>query len=79
MSLNAGELVARLLAAGDRADPGDPCALYYDAADALKAYQRKISRIGGALVEVMEWAEAQDEDLVPDWVEKLSAAVTDEC
>lgn len=79
MSLNAGELVARLLAAGDRADPGDPCALYYDAADALKACQRKISRIGGVLVDVLEWADAQDPELRPDWVEKLTAAVEDEC
>lgn len=48
------------------------------AADRLDALQSKITRIGGVLVDVLEWAEAQDEDMVPDWVEKLSAAVTEQ-
>lgn len=71
------ELVAvlRSLASGEPLD----CRLTEHAADEIESLERKISRIGGVLVEVMEWAEAQDEDLVPDWVEKLSAAVTDEC
>lgn len=49
------------------------------AADRLDALQSKISRIGGVLVEVLEWADAQDPELRPDWVEKLTAAVEDEC
>lgn len=46
------------------------------ALELIESLEEKICRIGGVLVEVMEWAEAQDEDLVPDWVEKLSSAVT---
>ena len=79
MAWNAGELIERLTAAGDRADPGEPCALYYDAADALKEYRRKIGRIGSVVVDVLEWADAQDTELRPDWVDKLTAAVEDEC
>lgn len=71
------ELVAvlRSLASGEPVDHR----LTEHAADEIESLERKISRIGGVLVEVMEWAQAQDEDLVPDWVEKLSAAVTEEC
>lgn len=46
------------------------------AASKIHAMQSKITRIGAVFIDVLEWAEAQDEDLVPDWVEKLSAAVT---
>ncbi len=49
------------------------------AADEIESLERKISRIGGVLVEVLEWAAAQDPALRPDWVEKLTAAVEDEC
>lgn len=49
------------------------------AADEIESLERKISRIGGVLVEVLAWAHAQDEELLPDWVEKLTAAVEDEC
>ena len=56
---------------------GDP--LQEHAADEIESLERKISRIGGVLVDVLEWAESQDEDLAPAWVEQLSAAVTGEC
>ena len=48
------------------------------AANKIHAMQAKMDRIGGVLMEVLEWADAQDEDLVPDWVEKLTAAVEGE-
>lgn len=48
------------------------------ALELIESLELKISRIGGVLVDVLEWAEAQDEDLVPDWVENLSAAVTED-
>lgn len=48
------------------------------AADEIESLERKISRIGGVLVEVLEWADAQDPELRPDWVEKLTAAVEGE-
>ena len=49
------------------------------AADEIESLERKISRIGGVLVDVLEWADAQDPELRPDWVDKLTAAVEDEC
>lgn len=49
------------------------------AADRLDALQSKITLIGGVLVDALEWADAQDPELRPDWVEKLTAAVEDEC
>ena len=49
------------------------------AADEIESLERKISRIGGVLVDVLEWADAQDPELRPGWVEKLTAAVEDEC
>lgn len=69
-------LVAELRSEAERLGR-DP--LVAHAADEIESLERKISRIGGVLVEVMGWAQAQDEDLVPDWVEKLSAAVKEEC
>lgn len=52
--------------------------LHEHAADEIESLERKISRIGGVLVEVLAWAHAQDEELLPGWVEKLTAAVEDE-
>lgn len=49
------------------------------AACEIESLERKISRIGGVLTEVLAWAHAQDEELLPGWVEKLTAAVEDEC
>lgn len=71
------ELVAvlRRLASGEPVDHR----LTEHAADEIESLERKISRIGGVLVEVLEWADAQDLELRPDWVEKLTAAVEDEC
>lgn len=53
--------------------------LLANAAAEIESLERKISRIGGVLVDVLEWADAQDPELRPDWVEKLTAAVEDEC
>lgn len=54
-------------------------ALMVHASDHLTALQSKISRIGGVLVDVLEWADAQDPELRPGWVDELTAAVEDEC
>ena len=65
------ELVAVLRKGGDL--------LQEHAADEIESLERKISRIGGVLVEVLEWADAQDPELRPDWVDELTAAAEDEC
>lgn len=71
------ELVAllRSLVSGDPLD----CRLTEHAADEIESLERKISLIGGVLVDVLEWADAQDPELRPDWVDALTAAVEDEC
>lgn len=69
-------LVAELRSEAERLGR-DP--LVSHAADEIESLERKISRIGGVLVDVLAWADAQDPELAPDWVEKLAAAVEDEC
>lgn len=51
------------------------------AADEIESLERRISRIGGVLVEVLEWADTlyPPGEARPDWVEKLTIAVEDEC
>lgn len=64
------ELVATLRLGGDR--------LEEHAADEIESLERKISRIGGVLVDVLEWADAQDPELRPEWVDDLTLAVEEE-
>ena len=73
------ELVSVLRSVGTGGAAGRLCDICEHAADEIESLERKISRIGGVLVDVLEWADAQDPELRPDWVEKLTAAVEDEC
>lgn len=52
--------------------------VHHKAADELERLQSKISRIGGVVVDVLEWADAQDPELRPEWVDDLTLAVEEE-
>ena len=51
--------------------------LLANAADEIESLERKISRIGGVLVDVLEWADRTG--IQPPWLDALTAAVEDEC
>lgn len=74
MGYETGDLIDELIRAS-----ASTAACVSRAANKIHAMQAKMDRIGGVLVEVLEWADAQDPELRPDWVEKLTIAVEDEC
>lgn len=68
------ELVAELRSEAERLGR-DP--LVAHAADEIESLERKISRIGGVLVDVLEWSSRTG--IQPPWLERLTIAVEDEC
>lgn len=67
-------LLCRLVADGEA---GRLCRVCEHAADEMESLERKISRIGGVLVDVLEWS--GQTGIQPPWLDALTAAVEDEC